>query len=118
MCAMSSIGKLNRAGMEACRKGRFDEAETSLLAALDQALDKGSTCMEAKIRNNLGILYELRGVREKARIHYGSALHLMRTKLSSSHPLAGRLERSMNRVAPEGRASQEHFMEVPGPGKA
>ncbi|MEM5787643.1 MAG: tetratricopeptide repeat protein [Syntrophobacteraceae bacterium] len=100
MCAMSIIGKLNRNGMEACRKGLFEEAESFLLAALDQARVTRSVCTEAKIRNNLGIIYESQGIREKAFHHYGMALSLMRTKLSTNHPLHGRLERSMTRVSP------------------
>jgi Flp pilus assembly protein TadD len=103
---MSVIGKLNRAGMEACRKGLFEDAESCLLAALDQALMKGSVCMEAKIRNNLGILYELRGSNEKARVNYGNALSLMKTKLSLDHPLHARLAQSLTRVSPAGQASE------------
>lgn len=99
MCAMSVIGKLNRRGMEACRKGLFTEAETDLLAALEQSLIAGSRCMEAKIQNNLGILYELNGKRDRARLHYGKALQLMRTGLSPVHPLHGRLVQSLARVS-------------------
>lgn len=101
MCAMSVIGKLNRCGMEACRKGFFREAETSLLCALEQASMKGSRCMEAKIQNNLGILYELQANRKKARFHYENALGLMENKLSTSHPLYTRLTQSLARVAPD-----------------
>jgi len=102
MCAMSFIGKLNRSGMEACRKGLFGEAESMLLAALDGALATGSRCMEAKVQNNLGILYELDGKRDKARVHYGNALKLMQAKLSPAHPLNGRLSQSLERVSEGG----------------
>ncbi|MEN6439180.1 MAG: tetratricopeptide repeat protein [Syntrophobacter sp.] len=98
MCAMSIIGKLNRSGMEACRNGFFKEAECHLLAALDQARLSGSQCTQAKIRNNLGILYELQGLRDRARHHYGSALDLMKSKLSVEHPLYTRLTESLSRV--------------------
>ena len=96
---MSVIGKLSRSGMEACRKGLFKDAESCLLSALEQARARGSACIEAKIRNNLGILYELQEAREKARHHYGNALSLMRTKLSADHPLHARLMRSLTRVS-------------------
>ncbi len=98
MCAMSIIGKLNRSGMEACRKGLFSEAESNLLAALEQALMKGSRCTEAKIQNNLGILYELWGNNGRARDHYANALRLMEAKLSTNHPLHQRLVRSIERT--------------------
>ncbi|MFP5212934.1 MAG: tetratricopeptide repeat protein, partial [Acidobacteriota bacterium] len=61
MCSRGMIGKLNRSGMEACRSGRLDEAERNLLSALFQAQVAGLSCFEAKIHNNLGIVYELRG---------------------------------------------------------
>ncbi|MHC1728333.1 MAG: tetratricopeptide repeat protein [Syntrophobacteraceae bacterium] len=101
MCAMSIIGKLNRCGMEACRKGLFMEAEANLLSALEQAGLRGSRCMEAKIQNNLGLFYELQANREKARFHYENALRLMRTKLSTDHPLYARLTQSLARVSPD-----------------
>ncbi len=102
MCAMSVIGKLNRDGMEACRSGRFGAAESCLLTALGRAKAQGSVCMEAKIRNNLGILYELQEIHEKARHQYGNALRLMQAKLSPDHPLHARLERSLERVSLSG----------------
>ncbi len=105
---MSVIGKLNRAGMEACRKGLFEDAESCLLAALDQARIRGSACTEAKIHNNLGILYELQGIREKARFNYGNALSLMKTKLSPEHPLHARLAQSLVRVSSGNSAKAQY----------
>ena len=99
MCAMGSIGRLNRIGMEACRRGQFDEAEGNLLAALELARSGGGGCTTIKIHNNLGIVYELRGHPDRATHHYGTALKLMKAIGSGKHPLHGRLLQSLTRAA-------------------
>jgi tetratricopeptide (TPR) repeat protein len=99
MCSMGAAGRLNRTGMEACRTGRLDEAEASLLAALRLVQTRGSNCTAAKIHNNLGIVYELQGRREKALHHYSDALELMKAKGAVSHPLHLRITRGLARVA-------------------
>ncbi len=99
MCAIGAAGKLNRIGMEACRRGNFQEAEHHLLRALEQVLSAGSLCHQAKVHNNLGILYELRADHEKAHHHYNSALTIMREKLSTDHPLYSRMMQSLTRVS-------------------
>lgn len=100
MCAMGSVGRLNRNGMEACRRGQFEEAEEKLLAALELAQSVGgSCCTTIKIHNNLGIVYELRGCPDRAVHHYGTALELMNAIGSGKHPFRGRLLQSLTRAA-------------------
>lgn len=99
MCAMGSVGRLNRNGMEACRRGQFDEAEEHLLTALELAQSAGGRCTTIKIHNNLGIVYELRGRPGRATHHYGTALKLLEAIGSGKHPLHGRLLQSLTRAA-------------------
>ena len=104
MCSMGAAGKLNKTGMEACRKGRFDDAEAMLLTALRLVETRGANCTQAKIRNNLGIVCELQGHREKALDHYRTALELMKGKTTSSHPLHIRITEGLARLAVPGPA--------------
>lgn len=104
MCGMGIVGKLNRSGMEACREGKFDEAEGKLLAALQMARARGEGCTMIKVHNNLGIVYELQGRHAMARHHYRSALDLLETTTSGGHPMHDRLSRSLDRTATAGFA--------------
>ncbi len=99
MCSMSRVGRLNRNGMDACRNGRFDEAEVNLLAALDLARAGGTGCTLAKLHSNLGIVYEMQGLHQNAVFHYRSAIDIISKKSSPTHPLRMRLDESLDRVA-------------------
>jgi len=98
MCARGNLGRLNRNGMEACRKGQFKDAELQLLTALELARTQGIKCTEIKIHNNLGIVYELQGHPEKALHHYRNALDLVKEKAAANHPLSIRITQSLARV--------------------
>lgn len=102
MCAMGIVGRLNRSGMEACREGKYDEAEGKLLAALQVAQARGGGCTVIKVHNNLGIVYELQGRHEMARRHYRNALDLLETTASGGHPMHDRLTRCLDRIATAG----------------
>ena len=99
MCSMGTVGSLNRTGMEACRRGQFDEAEAKLLTALRIVQTRGGNCIEVKIHNNLGIVYELQGHPDKALDHYRNALELMKVKKAVKHPLHSRVIQSLARVS-------------------
>jgi Flp pilus assembly protein TadD len=99
MCARGSIGKLNRRGMEACRQGRLEEAEITLMFALMEARKQNARCFEAKVHNNLGIVYELRGSFAKAKHAYGEALKIYEAKVGTSHPASIRMARSLDRLS-------------------
>lgn len=105
VCAMGIVGKLNRSGMEACRKGQYEEAEIKLLTALEVVQVQGRGCTAIKVHNNLGIVYELQGQDEMALHHYKNALDLMKTGAAVNHPLHGRLVQSLARVASGGSAA-------------
>ena len=99
MCSIGKAGMLNRTGMEACGKGQFDEAEVKLLSALRLIQTRGGKCSEAKIHNNLGIVYELQGRHQKALHHYRNALELMESRKAVKHPLHTRVTQSLTRLS-------------------
>jgi len=99
MCARSTIGRLNRTGMEACCNGRLEDAEATLLSALRQAQREGVRCFEAKISNNLGIVYELKGCPGEARECYLKALHIFREKGIIAHPASLRVVDRLARLS-------------------
>lgn len=105
VCAMGIVGKLNRSGMEACRRGHFEEAEAKLLAALEMIQTSGGGCTAIKVHNNLGIVYEIQGRQELAIHHYKNALDLMQSGAAANHPLHHRLCRSLARVTSAGSAT-------------
>lgn len=98
MCSMGRVGTLNRTGMEACRRGEFDEAEARLLTALGLVQAGTGNCTAIKLHNNLGIVYELKGYPGQAAEHYGKALELMRARKAASHPLYTRITRGLSRA--------------------
>lgn len=106
-CANAGIGRLNRAGMDACRAGNLDEAEVNLVFALMKARAAGVRCFEAKIQNNLGIVCELGGRTGKARHYYAEAYRILESKVRRGHPVLARVGRSLERVGgmPAGVAS-------------
>ncbi len=99
MCSMGTVGQLNRTGMEAFRRGQVGEAEAKLLTALRIIQTRGGNCTEAKIHNNLGIVYELQGSPEKALHHYNNALSLMKAKKAVNNPLFHRVTRGVARLS-------------------
>ena len=68
------IGNLNRTGMEAGNRGNFDKAFLNLEDALSLSKDLGKTFLEAKLLNNLGILYTMSGAWDKAMLVYDRSL--------------------------------------------
>lgn len=92
------ISNLNKTGMEACNGGRLVEAEANLRAALDEVRMLGSKCYEAKILNNLGIVYEVWGCADAARSHYEEAMKLVEEKIGRNNRLYEILMTAVGRV--------------------
>ncbi|CCK81462.1 uncharacterized protein TOL2_C33050 [Desulfobacula toluolica Tol2] len=63
--------------MEAGNNGDFDTAFLNITEALDhtRALDK--KCLEAKLLNNLGILYTMQGAWDTALLNYDESLDIV-----------------------------------------
>ncbi len=71
------IGGLSRTGMEAGNLGNFDKAFINLEDALALCRDLNKKCLEAKLLNNLGILYTLSGAWDKALIQYDRSMDIV-----------------------------------------
>ena len=74
---LKQIGNLNRTGMKAGNTGNFDQAFLNLEDALSLSRDLGKACLEAKLLNNLGILYTQSGAWDKAMLTYDRSLNMV-----------------------------------------
>lgn len=70
MTRLKKLGMLNREGMKAFNEGNVDNAMFQLLQANRIARDLKSPLHEAKVRNNLGLIYQSNGFMEEARASF------------------------------------------------
>lgn len=94
MCRVSITGSLSRQGMDACLQGNHDKA----LALLNEALQsvrafkackpKAAAVQESRILNNIGLVHQLAGNRETARIRFDQALALLAEQGHTDTPLS------------------------------
>ncbi len=104
MCACKAIGALNREGMKACNEGRLDEAVVLLRRAVDQARSMGAATYEAKLRNNLGLVFCVSGQPREAESHLRLALAQVERRVGRDNTLYARIERNLEAVAAPARA--------------
>ncbi len=74
---LKRIGTLSREGMDAGNKGDFETAFLNMGRALAHARDLNKKCLEAKILNNLGILYTLQGAWDEALYSYDKSMTIV-----------------------------------------
>ncbi len=74
---LKRIGSLSRQGMDAGNKGDFETAFSNMDKALTHARNLNKKCLEAKILNNLGILYTLRGNWDEALLYYDKSMNIV-----------------------------------------
>ena len=98
-CRIATVASLSRRGMQACREGDYAGAEDMLTSALAGVLQKGPICYEAKIRNNLGVVSELKGDSETARVHYAQAHRILTAKLGPRPAVCRAVEKNLARVS-------------------
>ncbi|WP_272699218.1 tetratricopeptide repeat protein [Desulfovibrio sp. Fe33] len=70
MSSLKKLGMLNREGMRACNEGRPGDALFQLTQADSLARSLNSPLHEAKVRNNMGLVYQVSGKYEEARVSY------------------------------------------------
>ncbi len=92
------IGSLNRTGMEKANRGRFEQAFPDLEDALGLSRDLGKKCLEAKLLNNLGILYTMSGSWDRAMIHYDKALTLVFDHYGTKNFLYKTLQKNIGHI--------------------
>jgi hypothetical protein len=70
MSKLKKLGALNREGMRACNDGRPGDALFQLTQADSLARAMNSPLHEAKVRNNMGLVYQMSGKYEEARVSF------------------------------------------------
>lgn len=70
MSTLKKLGILNREGMRACNEGRPGDALFQLTQADRIARCMDSPLHEAKVRNNMGLVYQMAGKFEEARVSF------------------------------------------------
>jgi len=98
-CRAKRIINLHRTGMDACQSGDLDGAVGKLRTALREVRKIGLQCYQAKIMNNLGIVFELKGEPLEARDHYQAALEMAQDKLGGNAVLCQVMEENLERVS-------------------
>ncbi|MGE4193966.1 MAG: tetratricopeptide repeat protein [Pseudodesulfovibrio sp.] len=73
MSSLKKLGLLNRQGMLACNEGRCEDALFQLTQADRLARSMESPLHEAKVRNNMGVVYQMNGKFEEARVCFRMA---------------------------------------------
>jgi len=87
MCACSTIHRLNRKGMEALNNGEYKLAMSCLGDAACEASKRGALMNEARIRNNLGLVFLVMGDNEKAREQFTFALEIITHRIGRDNVL-------------------------------
>ena len=76
-CLLKQIGNLSRTGMEAGNFGNFEKAFLNLEEALSLCRELDKKCLEAKLLNNLGILYAQSGTWDRAMESYDRSMQIV-----------------------------------------
>jgi hypothetical protein len=98
-CRAQRFIRLHRSGMADCQSGDLDEAVVKLSMALLEVQNIGLECYQVKILNNLGIVFELKGNKKKARDHYQTAFSMARHKLGENAKLSQVVCKNLARVS-------------------
>jgi hypothetical protein len=91
--------KTEQKGYGSMQTGQAGGSGDHPLFALVEARKLNARCFEAKVHNNLGIVYELGGSFAKARHAYGEALKIYEAKVGLNHPSSAKMARSLDRLS-------------------
>ncbi len=92
---LKSIGNLNRTGMEAGNSRNFDTAFSNIEYALSLSRDLNKKCLEAKLLNNLGLLYTMNGTIDKAMAAYDDSLNIVSDHYGTQNYLYKTLQKNI-----------------------
>ncbi len=84
---MMSFRILSREGMDACQRGELENALFQLHMALKISLTFSKRILEAKVRNNLGVVYLIKKEPEKALLHLCAAQYAILKEAGSNNSL-------------------------------
>ena len=74
---LKQIGNLSRTGMEAGNAGNFEKAFLNMDEALSLSRELDKKCLQAKLLNNLGLLYTMNGAWDKAMTTYDRSMSIV-----------------------------------------
>lgn len=95
---LKTIGNLNRSGMKAGNSGNFAKAFLSLEDALSLSRELDKKCLEAKLLNNLGILYTMSGAWDQAMLKYEKSLVIVADHYGTGNGLYKTLQKNINHI--------------------
>ena len=98
MCNCQKIGNANKKGMQSFNEGRLDDAVSELQEAITLAGSLGTPIHEAKIRTNLALVLEFRGLTDAAKAQLRRALEQVEGKIGRANPLHAAITRQMASV--------------------
>ncbi len=85
MCAANRLKMLNSLGMRLAGMGQYKAAITLLALALRQSLRMGVAMQEAKIRNNMALVFCMAGKKYLARRQIVRAMGLVATRVGTDN---------------------------------
>lgn len=97
-CRAKALTRLNREGMAACQVGDLDDAGRLLAEGIELAQKAGVAIYEAKLRNNLGLVFLLASRPCEAASEFGQALVLVEGKLGRDNSLFKRIENNLSQA--------------------
>ena len=92
-CRAKALTGFNKQGMSACQAGRLEEAVDLLKQGVALAQKSKVDMYEAKMRNNLGLVFILMHRLEEAAEQFDRALELVDSRLGRENSLYKRIER-------------------------
>ena len=93
---LKQIGNLSRTGMAAGNAGDFDQAFMSLEEALSLSRELDKKCLEAKLLNNLGLVYTMSGAWDKAMISYERSMTIVTRHYGTGNILYKTLQKNIS----------------------
>ena len=98
MSQLKKIGLLNREGMAACNAGHVEDALFQLTQAERMARRLKSPLHEAKLRNNIGLIHQVAGNRDEARVCFRLAMRRAAEAAGAGNPLHRIIARNLDRL--------------------
>lgn len=104
MSTLKQLGLLNRQGMRACNEGRCGDALFQLTQADRLARSMASPLHEAKVRNNMGLVYQMSGKYEEARVCFRIAADRAVDGAGEGNVLHRTISRNLDNLRAQGKS--------------
>ncbi len=107
MCRAKELSMLNRLGMRLAWQGHYRAGLILLALALRQSLKAGSVMQEARIRNNMALVFHLGGKDHLAKRQISKAMSLVAARVGSDNKFYKLMEANLSRLP--GQAAPERI---------